>query len=104
MKKYFILLLLSFVLFSCNKTEIQPVTPEVQKNTQLEVLKNEKSIVVENNSISNTGKIIEAKNEEIVENKNIESKKVENIFETQLDSVIASISWSLLDKDIFNNF
>lgn len=104
MKKYFILLLLSFVLFSCNKTETQPITSEVPKNTQPELSKNEKNIVVENNSISNTGEIIEDKNEEIVENKNIEYKKVENIFETQLDSVIVSISWSLLDKNTFDNF
>lgn len=104
MKKYFILLLLSFVLFSCNNRETQPISSEVPKNTQQELSKNEKNIVVENNSISNTGEIIEAKNEEIVENKNIEYKKVENIFETQLDSVIASISWSLLDKNTFDDF
>jgi len=59
MKKYFVLLILSFVLISCNKTENQPITTtEVSKSTQQEAS--------ENNDISNTWEIVEVWNENII--------------------------------------
>lgn len=67
MKKYFVLLLLSFVLVSCGKEENQPVTnTESQKVTEQKVFKNNENAVVENNSISNTWEIIETWNENIL--------------------------------------
>lgn len=59
MKKYFVLLILSFVLVSCNKTETQPIT-EKPKTIQEKVVENKEKIVVENNAVSNTGEIIES--------------------------------------------
>ncbi|MDD5769766.1 MAG: hypothetical protein PHE25_02260 [Candidatus Gracilibacteria bacterium] len=103
MKKYFVLLFLSFFLVSCNKNETQPIT-ETSKNITKEVSNSGNNIVVENNSISNTGEIKETKNEIIMKSENIEFKKVENIFETHLDSLVVSFSGSLLDKNTFNNF
>jgi len=55
MKKYFVLLLLSFVLVSCGKQKNQLITTsEVTKNTEQEISENKENLVVENNSISNT--------------------------------------------------
>ncbi|MDD5770557.1 MAG: hypothetical protein PHE25_06305 [Candidatus Gracilibacteria bacterium] len=65
MKKYLVLLLLSFVLVSCGKQENQPITTtEVPKNTRQEVSNSGNNIVVGNN----TGAMIETGSGEIVEN------------------------------------
>jgi len=100
MKKYFALFLLSFVLVSCGKQENQPMlTYEVPKNTEQEVSENKGNLVAENSNVSSTEEIVDSWSWD-----NIESIKVENIFETHLDSLMISISWSLLDKNTFNNF
>lgn len=75
MKKYFVLLLLSFVLISCGKQENQPITiTEVPKNMEQVVVENKEDkedTIVENNEISNTWEIIENwSGENVKENNN----------------------------------
>lgn len=74
MKKYFVLLLLSFVLVSCNKVETQPIITEVSKNTQKEVSNTGNNIIVKNDSISNTGEIIDTWSGKIIEKIEINEK------------------------------
>ena len=59
MKKYLAILILSFVLVSCGKHENKQVISEFSENTELEISNIENNIIVENNSISNTGEIME---------------------------------------------
>ena len=53
MKKYFVLLLLSFVLVSCNKTETQPITTtEVPKINQQIISESQNAKNIIENNIS----------------------------------------------------
>jgi hypothetical protein len=51
MKRYFILLILSFVLISCNKIETQPIT-EAPKNTINDISEDEKLLFIAENNIT----------------------------------------------------
>lgn len=103
MKKYFVLLLLSFVLVSCNKTETQPII-ETQKNTTQEVSKNGNNVVVDNNSISNTGKIIETwSGEKIEENANNSAKIYDAILSYKLVEIWQNDTLEEIDSELRKN-
>ena len=98
MKKYFVLLLLSFVLVSCGKQKNQLITTsEVPKNTEQEISENKENLVVENNSISNTWEVIEVWSWEITENNSISIENKENLQNTESDEI-------LYKKDLWNWF
>jgi len=91
MKKYFILLLLSFVLVSCNKTETKPIT-SISKNNKQEISESKNSIVVENNI--NSWIIREIWSWENIEN-------IENL---PKDSNIITKENKLIKKNLTENF
>ena len=89
MKKYFFLLLLSFVLVSCGKQESKPITTnKVPKNTQQEVSENKNNVVIENDSISNTWEIIETWSGESIEDSLVNMEVKENLQSTQSDEIL----------------
>ncbi|NDK08995.1 hypothetical protein EOM39_07205 [Candidatus Gracilibacteria bacterium] len=99
MKKYFVLLLLSFALVSCNKTETQPITIESPKNIEQKVSESKNNVVVENNS--NSGILQKTGSEESVEvSKNQQQSSTSMI---QPEDIIEKIKSNFKSKYILLN-